>query len=131
MDLNGCCEQTISEIATLIRDQEIEQVILLAHSYCQVYERLLTDFDSFARWAGLASKLRENRLMLHEDGVSLLDCRQFVFVHAREQFRFLDNFLKDYCHTQAIKAPRTRCLVSESKLTFTELVRIEISTYKN
>nr|MBI1230523.1 hypothetical protein [Cytophagales bacterium] len=131
MDLNGCCEQAISEIAALIKDQDIAQVILLAHSCCPVHEHLLTDFDSDARWADLANKIRENRLQLLEDGVSLLDCKQFVFGHAREQFHFLDNFLKNYCSTVAIKIPRTRCLVAESKFTFTELVRIEISAYKN
>lgn len=131
LDLKRACDQSKAGMARLIKDRNIEQVILLAHTGCQLQEQLLTDFDSNARWADLANSLRENRLQLRQEGVSLSDSRQFAFTHAREQFRYLVAFVNDSCANQSIKHPETRCFIADPKLTYRELVKIEINSYRN
>jgi len=131
VDLESCCADTLQDIANQIESQGIKQVIILEHHACQVHKHLLTDFDKQARWFALAEKLREKRLLLHGDGVSLMDSKKFALSHARNQFNFLENYIQNYCRSKSIEIPRLRSMVADTFLSYRELIKIEITSFKN
>lgn len=131
VDLERCCEQTLYTICRQIQCSGVKQVIILTHTTCQVHQNLLMDLDKKARWADLSDKLRENLLILRPDGVFILDSNKFVLSHTRNQFSFLEIVLEEFCNSHSINVPRLRAIVAGHRLDYKELIKIEITNFKN